>query len=161
MPRRGGPPKKQKIPGVKHVIAVTSGKGGVGKSTVAGKLICVSVSFSKTKMTNCSPKPISLWQYPTSLWEHRTTHQSRGTHGWDFLISTSLVHRFPSLWVWRMRENRCLANVSLSGGCPSQLYMQAHGRLVLYRRKANKLIPMNNHGIKTMSIGYLLRNYSP
>jgi ATP-binding protein involved in chromosome partitioning len=36
MPRRGGPPKKTKIPGVKHVVAVASGKGGVGKSTVAG-----------------------------------------------------------------------------------------------------------------------------
>ncbi|KAJ9110789.1 hypothetical protein QFC20_002830 [Naganishia adeliensis] len=36
MPRRGGPPKKSKIPGVKHVVAVASGKGGVGKSTIAG-----------------------------------------------------------------------------------------------------------------------------
>ncbi len=37
MPRRGGPPKKSKIPGVKHVVVVASGKGGVGKSTVAGE----------------------------------------------------------------------------------------------------------------------------
>jgi Mrp family chromosome partitioning ATPase len=35
MPRRGLPPK-QGIPNVKKVIAVASGKGGVGKSTVAG-----------------------------------------------------------------------------------------------------------------------------
>ena len=35
VPRRGLPPKRG-IPNVKKVIAVASGKGGVGKSTVAG-----------------------------------------------------------------------------------------------------------------------------
>lgn len=38
MPRRGGPPVKRKIPGVKHVVVVSSGKGGVGKSTIAANL---------------------------------------------------------------------------------------------------------------------------
>ena len=33
-------PKDNLIPGVKHVIAVSSGKGGVGKSTVAANLAC-------------------------------------------------------------------------------------------------------------------------
>jgi ATP-binding protein involved in chromosome partitioning len=33
-------PKETLIPGVKHVIAVSSGKGGVGKSTVAANLAC-------------------------------------------------------------------------------------------------------------------------
>lgn len=31
-----GLPKKKKIDGVKHVLLVASGKGGVGKSTTAG-----------------------------------------------------------------------------------------------------------------------------
>lgn len=31
------PPPRQAIPGVSHIVAVSSGKGGVGKSTVAGK----------------------------------------------------------------------------------------------------------------------------
>ncbi|KAK4057684.1 hypothetical protein OIO90_001332 [Microbotryomycetes sp. JL221] len=33
-----GIPKKRKIPGAKHVVVVSSGKGGVGKSSVSGNL---------------------------------------------------------------------------------------------------------------------------
>ena len=38
MPPMGGPPSKITLPGVKYVVAVASGKGGVGKSTVAANL---------------------------------------------------------------------------------------------------------------------------
>src|SRR5262249_12790237 len=34
----GGPPPKISLPGVKHVVAVASGKGGAGKTTVATHL---------------------------------------------------------------------------------------------------------------------------
>src|SRR3954470_7346609 len=38
MQPHGGGPQKLVLPGVKHVLAVASGKGGVGKSTVAANL---------------------------------------------------------------------------------------------------------------------------
>jgi ATP-binding protein involved in chromosome partitioning len=37
-PPRGGPPPKIALPHIKNVVAVASGKGGVGKSTVAANL---------------------------------------------------------------------------------------------------------------------------
>lgn len=43
----GAPPAQPQIAGVKHIVAVGSGKGGVGKSTVAVNLACALTKFGR------------------------------------------------------------------------------------------------------------------
>lgn len=40
-----GLPQKKAIKGVKHVVLISSGKGGVGKSTTAG--VCIAYVYSR------------------------------------------------------------------------------------------------------------------
>jgi hypothetical protein len=43
---RKGLPKRQPLPGVKNIIVVASGKGGVGKSTISGEFYYQNVLMS-------------------------------------------------------------------------------------------------------------------
>ena len=59
MPRRGGPIQKRSLPHVKKVLAVASGKGGVGKSTVAGQFCHAPFTFTR-KIGNMSWRTVNL-----------------------------------------------------------------------------------------------------
>ncbi|MEJ6572571.1 MAG: P-loop NTPase [Akkermansiaceae bacterium] len=89
------------IPGVKNVIAVASGKGGVGKSTVASNLaVALSKAGHKVGLCDCD------------------------------LYGPSIAHMFGS-------KERPLAT------------------------EDNQIIPIPAHGIKLMSMGFLLEDASP
>ncbi len=97
----GGPAEKNTIPGVKHIIAVASGKGGVGKSTVSSNLaVALAAAGHKVGLCDCD------------------------------LYGPSISHMFGS-------KERPLAT------------------------EDNEIIPIPAHGVKLMSMGFLLEEASP
>lgn len=48
-----GLPKRKQLDGVKHAIIVASGKGGVGKSTVSGRLFILLFLYNYILSYNC------------------------------------------------------------------------------------------------------------
>lgn len=101
MQAHGGPITKNAIPGVKHVIAVASGKGGVGKSTVATNLA------------------VSLEQ-----------------QGYQVGLMDADIYG-PSL----------------------PLMMNIHGKP--FANAAQKILPLEGHGVRCMSIGFLVDDREP
>lgn len=54
VPKHRAAPEKKPVEGVKHIVAVTSGKGGVGKSTVAVNLACaLSALGARVGLLDC------------------------------------------------------------------------------------------------------------
>ncbi|WVF68592.1 hypothetical protein IAT40_003361 [Kwoniella sp. CBS 6097] len=103
IPRRGAPPQKSRIKGVKQIVVVASGKGGVGKSTVAANL---ALSLLQTSTL---PRPARIGLLDLDIFG-------------------------PSV--------------------PKLMGLENAGDPEL--SEDNKLVPLQNHGVKTMSIGYLL-----
>ena len=96
-----GAATKNTLPGIKHIIAVASGKGGVGKSTVSSNLaVALANAGHKVGLCDCD------------------------------LYGPSIAHMFGS-------RERPLAT------------------------EENEIIPISAHGIKLMSMGFLLEEASP
>lgn len=92
---------KSSIPGVKHIIAVASGKGGVGKSTVSANLaVALAATGAKVGLCDCD------------------------------LYGPSMAQMFGT-------TERPMAN------------------------EQDEIIPLEAHGIKLMSMGFLLEDSSP
>jgi ATP-binding protein involved in chromosome partitioning len=97
----GGTVGKSSIPGVKHIIAVASGKGGVGKSTVSANLaIALAATGAKVGLCDCD------------------------------LYGPSVAQMFGT-------TERPMAN------------------------EHDEIIPIEAHGLKLMSMGFLLEDRSP
>ena len=79
MPTRGGgPPVKKPIPHVKRVIAVASGEGGVGKSTVAGMNEMLHCSLPILKLLYSKSRYIigfeQVWPQTITCWPSGPRH---------------------------------------------------------------------------------------
>jgi ATP-binding protein involved in chromosome partitioning len=100
-PAAAGSVGKSSIPGVKHIIAVASGKGGVGKSTVASNLaVALAATGAKVGLCDCD------------------------------LYGPSMAKMFGV-------NERPMAN------------------------DRDEIIPLEAHGVKVMSMGFLLEDSSP
>ncbi len=104
-PRAGGPPPSQRIPGVKHVIAVASGKGGVGKSTTAVNLalglqaLGLGVGLLDADIYGPSiPKLLGIHGKPRLL-ENRVL-EPMGAHGLKVMSIGFLVEEEAAM-IWR------------------------------------------------------------
>ncbi|CDR88926.1 related to nucleotide-binding protein NBP35 [Sporisorium scitamineum] len=115
MPRRGtgGPPQPRRIPHVKHVVCVSSGKGGVGKSTISANL---AVALSLTHPSSSSP--------------------------------SEQLNKKPRVG---------LLDLDIFGpSVPKLMGLEGMGEPEL--TSYGGLIPMKNHGVSCMSMGFLLGN---
>lgn len=149
MPARGVPAAKRPIPHVKRVIAVASGKGGVGKSTVAG----MKKSFN---IFPSSPKFITpLVNLAISLALNKFGSKPLRVGLLDLDIFGPSVPKLMGLEnVGEPALTKCVYAFRAGLSC----YCWASHSLSFPRRRAvaGALLPLINHGISCMSMGFLL-----
>ncbi|KAK4055194.1 hypothetical protein OIV83_000474 [Microbotryomycetes sp. JL201] len=136
MPRmQRGLPRKRKIPGVKHIVVVSSGKGGVGKSSVSGQLVLDTVArgYLPRDIMNANLHLFPVYSVNLALALSRLTaaHSSRLRVG---LLDLDIFG--PSV--------------------PKLMGLEGMGEPEL--TKDNRLTPLRSHGVPCMSMGFLLSN---
>lgn len=168
MPRmQRGLPQKRRIPGVKKVVVVSSGKGGVGKSSVSGTCDC-SVSIEQTQEHNS----FRLLACVVACLPTKTT---RADNLHDSVNLALALSQLPQD-VAGGRPRVGLLDLDIFGpSIPKLMGLEGAGEpllskgalVTLCRRSAltygllatdNRLTPLRAHGLPCMSMGFLLPN---
>ncbi|KAJ5173502.1 ATPase-like ParA/MinD [Penicillium coprophilum] len=124
-------PEKRKIRDVKKVVAVSSAKGGVGKSTIAGMLIF--------------PVPIYV--------SNRVTTAQELSAQVERTIAKEILPVNLALSFARRGIKTGILDTDIFGpSVPTLLNLSGEPRL----DENNCLVPLTNYGLKSMSMGYLL-----
>ncbi|KAH8713960.1 Iron-sulfur protein NUBPL [Beauveria bassiana] len=140
LPRAGTPPhwpkkpQKRKITGVDKVIAVSSAKGGVGKSTVAGKDEALRTS--------------SL--HPLTIVANLSLAFARLGFRAGILDTDIFGPSIPTLF-----------DLSGEPRLSKSARRAFIGQDTLLTILDNQLVPLTNYGVKTMSMGYLVGESAP
>ena len=163
MPRmQRGLPQKRKLAGVKKIVVVSSGKGGVGKSTVSGECAGVRWSIHREKRRLMDPGLVAV-----NLALGLANLPDKPAVG---LLDLDIFG--PSIPKLMALED--MGEPFLTTGTPSDLpppppvslsILQPH-RLAAdlpplaiataERPAENRLVPLKSHGIPCMSMGFLL-----
>lgn len=142
MPRmQRGLPQKMPIKGVKHIIAVASGKGGVGKSTTSGK---------DHDLFRCTRKTEACIPHGKALGPNV---------GLFFFLMTLLSLVNLALAIAGMGKRVGLLDADIFGPSIPRL-MNLSGEPELTGTE-DRLVPLTNFGVKCMSMGFLVGEEAP